>query len=1150
MRTIWVYKGTPNPPVKPSAVLNRGIVFSFLGLDVESARDGKGYVAAELFLHQAGERRMQPSGLVRVLIVLASVAVALPGFAAAASGHVSDGTASGSTLSAMSAPTTTQPFFPNIRVTDGSSGFTDQVEPTMVVNHSGAIVVGWKETNGDTAAGLRVGASYSLDQGATWAPNILMNQSHPGQGCHNSDPWMALAPDDRVQYAYLEYDCSPTGLNVANTTDGQTWSTPHFMLGGGGLTDKDSITVDPFGRIYAAWDEGNEMMISWSDDGGAHWAPFVFPDDTCCGVLGAIIQTSSNGTVYLTWWDFGSDNIFFDWSSDRGITWHTDVRVNSVPGSAQGAGSWSLPMPAMGVDPNSGTIYNIWTDSRGGGLDIMIAASTNGGQSWGTNVRVNDVTTGDQRMPDLAIDNAGTVHAAWIDDRTGNHNIFYANSTNGGQTWSTNLKVTDEESSASLVRPGDYFAIEAGPQNQAYVLWTDGRTSDGSDYEIYFARNPGFPGATLTASTNPAGLKVQIDGATYTSPAQKVVVIGSTHSVSTPDPQVINPTSRYIWTSWSDGGARTHTVTLDTDLSVVASFKKQFQAKFAISPIASPGPTILVDNQSYGAPATFWWDQGSAHWLEAPSPQLTAPDSRFVFVSWSDSGARAHGVTANAPVDATATFQPERTLLVATDPGGLDFTLDGGLPQTGPATFWLALGSTHSIAVDTLQSGGAGVQYRYLEWSDHGAPSHAITISSGMAVTARFKTEFYLTVDSADPLSTGQGWYLSGSTAYATVTNPIQSVGPGERQAFHGWGGDATGAGTTSDPILMDGPKTATALFGTEYYLDVQSAYGTVTGTGWYASGNTAYASAPATVPVSSGSRRAFNGWGGDASGSGTTSAPILMNGPKVAIASWKLQYNLRIDSPYGTVLNAGWYDTGTQTTARLDMGTVSLGVGARAQFQAWYGDATGTDSSGSSSITMDHAHLVVAVWQVQYYLTVETTFGSASGSGWYANGSFGLASVNASIIPVSGTERQAFAGWSGDASGSSGALSNPIPMDRPKSARATWKVEYLVRVDSDIQVQIDGGGWYAAGTQATLRAPQEVASGGQTYRFSGWTGGVTSSATEVLVTVNGPLVVHANWATVGILGGTTLTYGLIIVIVVIAIVIALVVARSRRRRQ
>src|SRR2546428_528017 len=137
----------------------------------------------------------------------------------------------------------------------------------------------------------------------------------------------------------------------------------------------------------------------------------------------------------------------------------------------------------------------------------------------------------------------------------------------------------------------------------------------------------------------------------------------------------------------------------------------------------------------------------------------------------------------------------------------------------------------------------------------------------------------------------------------------------------------------------------------------------------------------------------------------------------------------------------------------------------------------------------------------------LETAFGSASGSGWYAAGSFGLASVNSSIISVSGTERQAFAGWSGDATGSSGALSNPIAMDGPKTAHATWKVEYLVRIDSDIQIQIDGGGWYPAGTHATLRAPQELAYGGQTYRFSGWTGGVNSSATEGFVPVYGPLV-------------------------------------------
>jgi uncharacterized repeat protein (TIGR02543 family) len=328
----------------------------------------------------------------------------------------------------------------------------------------------------------------------------------------------------------------------------------------------------------------------------------------------------------------------------------------------------------------------------------------------------------------------------------------------------------------------------------------------------------------------------------------------------------------------------------------------------------------------------------------------------------------------------------------------------------------------------------------------------------------------------------------------------------------------------------------------------VQSAYGVVGGSGWYSAGHVVNLTAPATLPVSSGSRRAFNGWSGDASGSGTTSDPILMDGPKVAIANWKLQYYLRVETPYGTNLTGGWYDFGTQVVARLNVGTISLGDGARAMFQGWYGDASGTDASGSSTIVMDRPHLVVAVWQVQFYLTVNTPYGSASGSGWYANGSFGLASLNASILPVSGTERQAFDGWTGDASGSSATLSNPIPMDGPKTATATWHVEYLVRVDSDIP--IEAGGWFAKGTQATLTAPQEVTYNGQTYRFQGWTGDATSSSTTVSVTVNGPLVVHANWASVGVLGGSTATYSLIVVAVVVAaIVIALAVARSRRRK-
>src|SRR5437016_10715314 len=49
---------------------------------------------------------------------------------------------------ASPAPTAVAPFYPNVKITDGSSPFAWQVEPTMVINETGTIFVGWKETTG------------------------------------------------------------------------------------------------------------------------------------------------------------------------------------------------------------------------------------------------------------------------------------------------------------------------------------------------------------------------------------------------------------------------------------------------------------------------------------------------------------------------------------------------------------------------------------------------------------------------------------------------------------------------------------------------------------------------------------------------------------------------------------------------------------------------------------------------------------------------------------------------------------------------------------------------------------------------------------------------------------------------------------------
>src|SRR5437773_592933 len=890
------------------------------------------------------------------------------------------------------APTTVYPFLPNVKVTDESSPYKYQVEPTMVINRSGTVFAGWKETDGPDAAGFRVGSSYSIDQGQTWAPNILMNQTHPNLGCRDSDPWMARDSSDRVHFAYLEYDpgggSSPpcnSGLDVSNTTNGQDWGTVHYIQGHGGLVDKDSIAFDANSRLYATWDEGNVLALTWSDDFGGTWAPIINPGNRA-SVLGAIVDTVGNNTVYLTWWDFSSSDILFESSTDGGNTWSSVIRVNGRAGSASG-GLQQYPLPARNVDKRTGAVYVSWADSRNGNPDIYFANSTDGGKTWGTNHRINDNRDSSQQyMVDLAVDSTGKVHAAWEDRRNGNWNIFYSNSTDGGQTWNTNVRVSSEDTPGTLDRPGDYFALEAGPNDYVYVVWTDGR---GPDYDIYYARNPGFPVATVTATTSPVGLPVTVDGVTSPSPVQFNWTIGSSHSLGVAATIPAGSGTRYAWDSWSDGGTQAHTV------------------------------------------------------------------------------------TATAPFSATATFVQEQGFRVSTAPANLSFKVDG-TAYSAATTFWFTPGTYHIVSVETLQSGATGVRYRFASWSDGGAATHVVHFVSAMTIQATFAPEYYLTVTSSVPGASGSGWFAAGSTATASVVNAIYSTGPGQRSVFRGWAGDATGTGLTSNPILMDRPKEAVADYGTQFYLDVGSAYATASGAGWYDAGTTAHASISATtVSLAIGTRAAFDHWTDGASGTGATSNAILMDATKVATAVWKTLYLLTIDSGPGASASGGWYDSGTTVVARLSSGTVSLSAGARSQFLQWVGDAAGNDPSGSSAVVMD----------------------------------------------------------------------------RPRNVGTRWTTEYLVTVTSDVG-SVEGGGWYAAGSQATLRAPADQTSGGQSYSFSGWTGDVTSKETSVTVTVDHPMSARATYSSTTILGGVSgTTAGLISVLVVIAVVVALVVWRRSRRR-
>lgn len=145
----------------------------------------------------------------------------------------------------------------------------------------------------------------------------------------------------------------------------------------------------------------------------------------------------------------------------------------------------------------------------------------------------------------------------------------------------------------------------------------------------------------------------------------------------------------------------------------------------------------------------------------------------------------------------------------------------------------------------------------------------------------------------------------------------------------------------------------------------------------------------------------------------------IIMNGPKIATANWKTQYELFINSSYGSPLGQGWYDSGS--TVSFEVTTpYFMGSGTQYVFLSWAGQGVSSYTGNKiyNTIVIKNPINETAEWKIQYYLTVYSTCGNPTGSNWYDSGSIVYANVSTGIISVDDFTRFAFKGWSGDASG------------------------------------------------------------------------------------------------------------------------------------
>jgi hypothetical protein len=246
------------------------------------------------------------------------------------------------------------------------------------------------------------------------------------------------------------------------------------------------------------------------------------------------------------------------------------------------------------------------------------------------------------------------------------------------------------------------------------------------------------------------------------------------------------------------------------------------------------------------------------------------------------------------------------------------------------------------------------------------------------------------------------------------------------------------------------------------------------------------------------------------------------------------------------TVTGGGTYNQGSSASFSVTQTTIQSSANTRYVFSHWSGDYSGVGSS--ATVTVNGAMNVIAVYQLQYYLSIQSQPQGApvpQGAGWYNAGD--TATITSAGQPVGdSSSRIVFQGWSVDGQSNQSGSSLSVNMDAPHSVTAEYMQQYYLNVLSDQGVPY-GQGWYDAGSTAQISVSTPVSTSyGVSIIFNGWQGDVQSNSQTTTVQMNRPMTAIASWRADSTVLYLTIAAGIIAILVAAAIIAFAVVGRGR----
>ena len=357
---------------------------------------------------------------------------------------------------------------------------------------------------GQDGRGNSVLLGRSTDLGDTWTTTIILNsQGKVGPELEANRPLAAIAvdrttgPQDIVYVGWTRYypnympRRASQSLLAVSHDGGRSFAEPVSLVG--------SYFESEAARTAAA-------VVKDQPPNPNTTAPVTPPSTLTAANFGGgfpKLVLDDEGTLYAAWFSTAVGVVPLPWralylsrSTDQGKTFTVAPAVPAHPSIDAPILQWS---PEGGDHGSLHLIYESKIPVEQGDRDIAYRRSTDAGRTWTEPKILNDddpKLLAGQHLPNLSVAPDGRLDAVWWDFRddpgTGFNDVYLASSDDNGNTWTSNVRITDRSIDRKFGPWGNGFDMRQPPGvlgTEAYtvVAWDDTRngTAEAEAQDIY-----------------------------------------------------------------------------------------------------------------------------------------------------------------------------------------------------------------------------------------------------------------------------------------------------------------------------------------------------------------------------------------------------------------------------------------------------------------------------------------------------------------------------------------------------------------------------------------------------------------------------------------------------------------------------------------